>query len=189
MLPEEHENEDFFLLPDELARAVYDTVLYTFCHESYERLSFEKFQALCNALSWQVPEVEREPDLTGGELFVPVLAPRHNRKLCKIRPSRPPPPRFDGHTQMKVEEVHQQVYLKRLKRNRRTNLYVVQIVRNAFQNKLLEIIQRRVRCWVRRAAQGARQGVVQGPVQGIAEEATQGAVQRRALMEEDKHTG
>jgi hypothetical protein len=93
LLPEEHENEDFFLLPDELARAVFDTVLYTFCHESYERLSFEKFQASCNALSWQVPEVDREPDLTGGEFFELVLALRENRKLCKIRLSRPLPVR------------------------------------------------------------------------------------------------
>ena len=56
-------------------------------------MSFEKFQALCNALSRQVPEVDKEPDLTGGELIELALALRENRKLCKIRLSRPLPVR------------------------------------------------------------------------------------------------
>ena len=92
--PTDHDNETFFLSPNELARAVYNTVLYTHAHDTYQRLSFEKFHVLCNYLCELVPEETQVPDLSKEDLLELVLALRESRKLCKIQLSRPLPVKY-----------------------------------------------------------------------------------------------
>ncbi|PMD29148.1 hypothetical protein L207DRAFT_262392 [Hyaloscypha variabilis F] len=87
--PSKHENEIFFLSPDELARVFFDSVLLTLPPEKPQTLSFEKFRQLCNYFCELVPSAVQCPDITQEHLTELCLAFRETRKLCTITFSTP----------------------------------------------------------------------------------------------------